>query len=82
MAAVSVKRSIDKMVKMIARGGRQNWVMAWIDYEKANDMVPHVWIIKCLNLVGAAVNVQTLLGRNMEGWRTLVTSSNESHGEI
>ena len=82
MAAVSVKRSIDKMVKMIARVGRQNWVMAWIDYEKAYDMVPHVWIIKCLNLVGAAVNVQTLLGRNMEGWRTVVTSSNESHGEI
>ena len=22
--------------------------MAWIDYEKANDMVPHSWIIDCL----------------------------------
>ena len=49
--------SVDKMVKMIARGGRQNWVMAWISYEKAYDMVPHVWIIKCLNLVGAGENV-------------------------
>ena len=57
MVAVQVKKSVDKMVKMIARGGRQNWVMAWISYEKAYDMVPHVWIIKCLNLVGAGENV-------------------------
>ena len=70
------------MMKMIARGGRQNWVMAWIDYEKGYEMVLHVWVMKCLNLVGAAENVQNLLGRNMEGWRTVVTSSNEAHGAI
>lgn len=53
-----------------------------VDYEKGYEMVLHVWVMKCLNLVGAAENVQNLLGRNMEGWRTVVTSSNEAHGAI
>jgi hypothetical protein len=26
--------------------------MAWIDYEKAFDRVPHSWIMKCLELIG------------------------------
>ena len=28
--------------------------MAWIDCKKAHDMVPHLWIIKCLDLFGVA----------------------------
>ena len=28
--------------------------MAWVDYKKAYDMVPHSWIIKCLDLFGVA----------------------------
>ena len=30
--------------------------MAWIDYKKAYDMVPHLWIIECLDLFGVAEN--------------------------
>ena len=28
--------------------------MAWIDYKKAYDMVPHSWIIETLQLTGVA----------------------------
>ena len=28
-----------------------NLSMAWIDYKKAYDMVPHSWILKCLEMV-------------------------------
>ena len=29
---------------------RKNLTMAWIDYKKANDMVPQSWIINCLKM--------------------------------
>ena len=32
----------------------KNLAMAWIDYKKAYDMVPHSWIIECLDLFGVA----------------------------
>ena len=33
--------------------------MAWVDYKKAYDMVPHWWIIECLNLFGVAENIKS-----------------------
>ena len=36
-------------------------VMAWIDYKKAYDMVPHLWIKECLDLFGVAENINSLL---------------------
>ena len=44
-----------------------------IDYKKAYDMVPHTWIMECLNLVDAAENVRNLLGRSIEGWKNVST---------
>ena len=40
--------------------------MAWIDYKKAYDMVPHSWIIECLDLFGVAQNIKSLLVNIME----------------
>ena len=31
--------------------------MAWIDYKKAYDFVPHCWINECMKLFGIADNV-------------------------
>ena len=53
--------------------------MAWVDYKKAYDMIPHSWILKCLRMFGAAENMVLLLERSMNqwqvelsaGWRTL-----------
>ena len=33
--------------------------MAWIDYKKAYDMVPHSRIIECLDLFGVAENTKS-----------------------
>ena len=38
--------------------------MAWIDYKKAYDMVPHSWIIECLDLFAVAEIM--LCSRNSE----------------
>ena len=44
--------------------------MGWIDYKKAYDMIPHSWILECLELLGAAQKVKTLLENSMNGWQT------------
>ena len=31
--------------------------VAWIDYRKAYDLVPHSWIQKCMEMFGVAANV-------------------------
>ena len=43
----------------------KNLAMAWIDYIKAYDMVPHLWIIECLDLFGVAENIKSLFVNSM-----------------
>ena len=45
--------------------------MAWIDYKKADHMVPHLWIIECLDLFGVAENIKSLLANSMEKWKVI-----------
>ena len=47
---------IDSAVIKEAKSRNKNLAMAWIDYKKACDMVPHSWII-CLDLFGVAKNI-------------------------
>ena len=37
----------------------QNLAVAWIDYRKAYEMVPHTWIAECLKMFGIADNVRS-----------------------
>ena len=41
---------IDRAVIKEVTSRNKNLAMAWIDYKKAYDMVPHSWIIECLDL--------------------------------
>ena len=56
--------------------------MAWIDYKKAYDMVPHSWIIECLDLFGVAENIKSLLVNSMEKWKVMLCSGNSELGEV
>ena len=56
--------------------------MAWVDYKKAYDMVPHSWIKECLNMFGIADNIKELLINSMDTWRTELTSCGENIGEV
>ena len=40
--------------------------IAWIDYKKAYDMVPHPWINKCLTIFGDAENIEGVLNESIE----------------
>ena len=51
--------------------------MAWIDYKKTYDMVPHSWIITTLEMFGVADNMIDLMSRSMTKWRTNLYSNGE-----
>ena len=55
--------------------------MTWIDYTKLYDMVPHSWIIECLDLFGVAENITSLLVNCMEEWKVMLCSRNSELGE-
>ena len=44
--------------------------MAWTDYQKAFDRVPHSWIIKSLELTGINYKVMSFNKKVMSYWRT------------
>ena len=62
---------IDREVLREARRKNRNLSMAWIDYRKAYDMLPHSWILETLGLIKVARNIEDLLKRSMGGWRTV-----------
>jgi hypothetical protein len=43
---------ISKGMLQESKSRKKNLSMAWIDYQKAFDRVPHTWIIKSLELTG------------------------------
>ena len=56
--------------------------MTWIDYKKAYDVVPHSWIIECLDLFRVAENIKSLLVNSMEKWKVMLCSGNSELGEV
>ena len=56
--------------------------MAWIDYKKAYDMIPHLRIIKCLDLFRVAENIKILLVNSMEKWKVMLCSGNSELGKV
>ena len=65
-----IARAVIKEVK----SRNKNLVMAWIDSKKAYDMVPHSWIIECLDLFGVAEHIKSLSVNNKENWKVMLCS--------
>ena len=45
-------------------------------------MVPHLWIIECLDLFGVVKNIRSLLVNSMEKWKVMLYSGNSELGEL
>ena len=73
---------IDKAVLRDARVKKRSLSMAWIDYRKAYDMVPHSWIVEMLRMVKVAGNVEGLVTRSMKDWKTVLTADGKVLGEV
>ena len=63
---------IDKMVLSDCKRKHKSVAMAWVDYEKACDIVPHSWIIESLKMAQVEKNI-TSLQKSMVSWKTELT---------
>ena len=73
---------IDQMVLKEVKRRKRNVAMAWVDYKKSYDMVPHSWLEECFRVFGIASNVDNLLVNSMKKWKTDLTFGGKSLGEV
>ena len=65
------------MVLQHCKKRHTNLAITWVDYRKTYDMVPHSWVIECLEFLQIADNIKQFLTRSMTKWQTELTSSGE-----
>ena len=68
---------IDKMIVQNCKWRLTSLGVAWIDYRKAYDMVPHGWIEKCMEMVGVAINMRQFITGSMKQWNTKLTAGDK-----
>ena len=73
---------IDKEILREAKLKKKCLSMAWIDYRRAYDLVPHSWILEMMSIVKVAENVKGLIRESMERWKTMLTSNGKDLSEI
>ena len=73
---------IDWAVITEVKSRNKNLATAWIDYKKAYDMVPHLWIIECLDLFGVAENITSFLVNSMEKQKVMLCSGNSELDKV
>lgn len=61
---------ISKMVIQDAKKRKKNLTMAWIDYKKAFDSVPHSWILQALKIYRVSPTIIRFVEESMKEWKT------------
>lgn len=69
---------IDNLITTQAKKRLKIISMAWIDYQKAFDSVPHSWLLEVLKIYKINRQVIALLGHLMSTWRTTLFVHNIS----
>ena len=72
---------IDQHVLNESKTRWKNLAIAWIDYKKANDMVPQSWIIKCLKMYKIS-EVINFIKKTMKTWKVELTARGKSLTEV
>ncbi len=61
-----------------ASKNNKNLSMAWIDYQKAFDSIPHKWLLKTLKLYKIPPKLIDIIEKLMKKWRLRMTAYGES----
>ena len=56
--------------------------MAWVDYKKAYNMVPHPWIIAAIGIVSLADSIIGLIKQSMNKWKTNLYADRKLLGSV
>jgi len=73
---------VDRMIMENARRRCKNLFMAWIDYKKAYDSVPHSWILRCLELYKVHPKLCSFISNVMQYWKVSLYCTDQYYGEI
>eukprot|EP00795_Rhopilema_esculentum_P016163 gene16163-biopygen5458 len=65
---------IDKTILRDCKKKHKNLAMAWVDYKKAYDMVPHSWILESMKLINISESVIKFIQGSMSKWKTELTA--------
>ena len=72
---------INKSILEDCKRRARNLSMAWVDYKKAYDSVPHSWIIRCLDIYKIDPAIKEFLKTQMQKW-TMDITLKHNEGEI
>ena len=72
----------DKAVLSDYKDRHTKLAMAWIDYKKAHDFVPHSWISECMELFEIANNMRNFLKKSMKQRKLSIMSNGKDLGEV
>ncbi|KAL1446381.1 hypothetical protein WDU94_013936 [Cyamophila willieti] len=61
---------IDEIITGQIRGNNRNAALAWIDYKKAYDSIPHSWLIEVLDVYKIHPQLKSTLTKCMKNWKT------------
>ncbi|XP_045477917.1 uncharacterized protein LOC123683063 [Harmonia axyridis] len=73
---------VDQIITGQAKGKLRNISIAWVDYRKAFDSVPHTWLLKTMRLYGISDKVINLLEHLMSAWRTTLLIDNRGESSM
>ena len=73
---------IDKIILREVQIRTKDLAVAWIDYKKTYDIVPHSWIVECLGMVGVSEEVKHFWSESMKPWRLDLTCNNQTLGGV
>ena len=62
-------KEIEKTVFKACKKRHTHLSMAWIDYRKAYDLVPHSWVNEYMQMFGIAENLRIFLRKSLQQWR-------------
>ena len=69
----------NKAITGNARQRQTNLSMAWIDYKKAYDSVPHSWIIKVMEVYHINPHIIQCISESMKLWNTTLTLTTDAY---
>ncbi|KAI5748311.1 hypothetical protein M8J77_024164 [Diaphorina citri] len=58
-----------KMIQKDCKNNRKSLSIAWIDYSKAFDSIPHSWLIETMNIYRIAPELLSFVTRTMTTWK-------------
>uniref|UniRef100_A0A8C4WGB1 Reverse transcriptase domain-containing protein n=1 Tax=Gopherus evgoodei TaxID=1825980 RepID=A0A8C4WGB1_9SAUR len=73
---------IDRAVTQDSRSRQTNLSTAWIDYRKAYDSMPHMWICECLLLYKVNRILRTFLKNSVGLWKTTLEINSRQLAQV